>query len=92
MALQAGISTSKVLVLAGAGWTVSVVLKSGRLSELIAQLQVLLRGVDEAEISSDKYDSAALTAQIRQLAQEIRELAVSRPVTVFNGNSASSGM
>lgn len=91
MALQAGISTSKVLVLAGAGWTVSVVLKSGRLSELIAQLQVLLRGVDEAEISSDKYDSAVLTAQIRQLAQEIRELAVSHPVTVFNGNSASSG-
>lgn len=46
------------------GWTVSVVLKSGRLSELIAQLQVLLRGVDEAEISSDKYDSAVLTAQV----------------------------
>ena len=46
------------------GWTVSVVLKSGRLSDLIAQLQVLLRGVDEAEISSDKYDSAALTAQV----------------------------
>lgn len=46
------------------GWTCSVVLRSGRLPELIAQLQALLRGVDEAEISSDKYDSAALTVQV----------------------------
>ncbi|KAE8075596.1 hypothetical protein FH972_014293 [Carpinus fangiana] len=91
MALQAGVSTSKVLILVGAGLTGSVVLRSGRLSDLIAQLQELLKGVNEAEVSPHKYDTAVLAAQIRQLAQEIRELAVSRPVTIFNGNSASNG-
>lgn len=91
MALQAGVSTSKVLILVGAGLTGSVVLRSGRLSDLIAQLQELLKGVNDAEVSPHKYDTAILAAQIRQLAQEIRELAVSRPVTIFNGSSASNG-
>ncbi|XP_062152364.1 uncharacterized protein LOC133860771 [Alnus glutinosa] len=91
MALQAGVSTSKVLILVGAGLTGSVVLRSGRLSDLIAQLQELLKGVNEAEVSPYKYDTAVLAAQIRQLAQEIRELAVSRPVTIFNRDSASNG-
>lgn len=91
MALQTGVSASKVLILVGAGLTGSVVLRSGRLSDLIFQLQELLKGVNEVEISPQKYDTALLAAQIRQLAQEIRELTVSNPVTFFNGNSGSSG-
>ncbi|KAK9285174.1 hypothetical protein L1049_024360 [Liquidambar formosana] len=91
MALQAGVSTSKVLILVGAGLTSSIVLRSGRLSDIISQLQELLKGVDEAEISPERFDSALLAAQIRQLAQEIRELTLSSPVTIFNGNSSSSG-
>ncbi|KAI7744967.1 hypothetical protein M8C21_006464 [Ambrosia artemisiifolia] len=50
-----------------------------------------MTGVNEIEIQPGKYDSAALAAQIRQLAQEIRELSLSRPVTIFNGDSSSSG-
>ncbi|XP_054797840.1 uncharacterized protein LOC129302939 [Prosopis cineraria] len=91
MALQAGVQTSKILILVGAGLTGSVVLRSGRLSDLIQQLQELLKGVDEAEISPGRYDTAAIAAQIRQLAQEIRELTISNPVTIFNGNSSSNG-
>ncbi|XP_024023363.1 uncharacterized protein LOC21387551 [Morus notabilis] len=91
MALQAGVSSSKVLILVGAGLTGSVILRSGRLSDLIVQLQELLKSVNEAEISPNKYDGALIAAQIRQLAQEIRELTLSGPVTIFNGNSASSG-
>lgn len=91
MALQAGVQTSKVLILLGAGLTGSIVLRSGRLSELIAQLQELLNGVDEVQTSPFKYDSALLAAQIRQLSQEIKELALSNPVTIFNGSSSSSG-
>ncbi|XP_044465177.1 uncharacterized protein LOC123195502 isoform X2 [Mangifera indica] len=91
MALQAGVQTSKVLILLGAGLTGSIVLRSGRLSELIAQLQELLKGVDEVQTSPFKYDSALLAAQIRQLSQEIKELALSNPVTIFNGSSSSSG-
>ncbi|KAG6785196.1 hypothetical protein POTOM_010923 [Populus tomentosa] len=90
MALQAGVSTSKVLILVGAGLTSSIILKNGRLSELIGQLQEVLKGVDQVEIAPYKYDSALLAAQIRQLAQEIKELTLSSPVTIYNGNSASN--
>nr|GEV55465.1 hypothetical protein CTI12_AA035910 [Tanacetum cinerariifolium] len=91
MAMQTGVSTSKVLILVGAGLTSSVILRSGKMSELLAELQELMKGVNETELLPGKYDSAALAAQIRQLAQEIRELSLSRPVTIFNGNSSSSG-
>ncbi|PON48490.1 hypothetical protein PanWU01x14_236850 [Parasponia andersonii] len=90
MALQAGMTSSKVLVLVGAGLTGSIILRSGRLSDLIVQLQEILTSVNDAEISP-KYDSDIIAAQIRQLAQEIRELTLSRPVTIFNGNSTSGG-
>ncbi|KAK3021999.1 hypothetical protein RJ639_045160 [Escallonia herrerae] len=90
MAMQTGIATSKVLILVGAGLTGSVILRSGQLSELISQLQELTKGVNDAEISPGKYDAALLMAQIQKLAQEIRELTVSGPVTIFNGNSSSS--
>jgi hypothetical protein len=39
-------------------------LKNGRLSELIGQLQELLKGVDQVEIAPYKYDSALLAAQV----------------------------
>ncbi|KAK2648807.1 hypothetical protein Ddye_016296 [Dipteronia dyeriana] len=91
MALQASVSTSKVLILLGAGLTSSIVLRSGRLSEIISQLQELLKGVEEVEISPFKYDSSLLAAQIRQLSQEIKELTLSRPVTIYNGGSSSGG-
>ncbi|KAI4331029.1 hypothetical protein MLD38_029258 [Melastoma candidum] len=91
MALQAGVSTSKVLVLVGAGLTGSIVLRSGRLSELISQLQEILKGVDDVDIASNKFDSAFLAAQIRQLAKEIRELSSSNPITIYNGGSSHAG-
>lgn len=50
-----------------------------------------MKGVTEAEIAPGKYDAAILATQIRQLAQEIRELTLSRPATFFNGNSDTSG-
>ncbi|GKA63117.1 hypothetical protein Tco_0762723 [Tanacetum coccineum] len=80
------------VVLDTLGLTSSVILRSGKMSELLAELQELMKGVNETELLPGKYDSASLAAQIRQLAQEIRELQLSRPVTIFNGNSSSSGM
>lgn len=94
MALQTGVAASKVLILVGgvgAGLAGTIVLRSGRLSDLISQLQELISGVNEAEISPDNYDSALLATQIRHLAQEIRELTTSRPITIYNGNSTSGG-
>lgn len=49
------------------GLTGSVVLRSGRLSDLIFQLQELLKGVNEVEISPQKYDTALLAAQVLQI-------------------------
>ncbi|XP_076924452.1 uncharacterized protein LOC143586888 [Bidens hawaiensis] len=92
MAMQTGVSSSKVLILVGAGLTSSVILRSGKLSDILSELQELMTGVNEIEIQPGKYDSAALSAQIRQLAQEIRELSLSRPVTIFNSDSSSSGL
>ncbi|TYI55860.1 hypothetical protein E1A91_D11G169600v1 [Gossypium mustelinum] len=91
MAMQAGVQTSKVLILMGAGLTGSIVLRSGRLSELISQLQELLKGVDDVQFSPYKYDHTLLAAQIRQLAQELKDLTTSNPVTILNGNSGSGG-
>ncbi|XWS47360.1 hypothetical protein CRYUN_Cryun14cG0146000 [Craigia yunnanensis] len=91
MAMQAGVQTSKVLILMGAGLTGSIVLRSGRLSELISQLQELLKGVDDVQFSPYKYDHTLLAAQIKQLAQELKDLTLSNPVTIVNGNSDSGG-
>ncbi|PHT92208.1 hypothetical protein T459_00090 [Capsicum annuum] len=63
MAMQTGVATSKVLILVGAGLTGSVILKSGRLSDLISQLQEVINGVNAAETSPGKYDTALLAAQ-----------------------------
>lgn len=48
------------------GLTGSVVLRSGRLSDLISQLQELLKGVTEEDLSPTpyKYDTAVLAAQV----------------------------
>lgn len=46
------------------GLTGSIVLRSGRLSDLISQLQELISGVNDAEISPEKYDSALLATQV----------------------------
>ncbi|KAK9663923.1 hypothetical protein RND81_14G006500 [Saponaria officinalis] len=91
MAMQTGVSSSKVLVLLGAGLTGSIILKSGRLSDVLAQLQDLMKGVNEVDVSSTKIDPALLAAQIRQLAQEIKELSATNPITILNGNSGSGG-
>ncbi|KAK6122447.1 hypothetical protein DH2020_043810 [Rehmannia glutinosa] len=89
--MQTGVAASKVLILVGAGVTGSVILRSGQLSDLISHLQDLIKRLNEAETSPGKYDAALLAAQVRQLAKEIKKLSLSNPVTIFNGNSSSSG-
>ena len=46
------------------GLTGSVILKSGRLSDVLLQLQELIKGVNEADISSTKIDPVLLAAQV----------------------------
>lgn len=51
----------------------------------------MIKGVNEPDIAPENYDTSLLAAQIRHLAQEIRELTVARPITIYNGESSSSG-
>uniref|UniRef100_A0A0D6QUD1 DUF1664 domain-containing protein n=1 Tax=Araucaria cunninghamii TaxID=56994 RepID=A0A0D6QUD1_ARACU len=93
MAMQAGMGFSKVLFLLGAGFAGSVALKNGRLSDILSEIQSLIVRMDERKGSSsgDSDNSAALLAQVRRLAQEVRHISSSRAVTVVNGNSEQSG-
>ncbi|KAJ0965181.1 hypothetical protein J5N97_026319 [Dioscorea zingiberensis] len=92
MAMQTGISSSKVLILVGAGLTSSIILRNGRLSEVLSEIQELIKGINEVEISPNRYDASVLAAQIRQLAQEVRDLTLARPVTIVNGESSSGSL
>ncbi|KAK1273280.1 hypothetical protein QJS04_geneDACA008085 [Acorus gramineus] len=89
--VQTGMSSSKVLILLGAGLTGSAILRSGHLSDVLSEVQELMKGISDVEISPKHYDSSLLAAQIRHLAQEVRELKLSKPVAIFNENSESSG-
>ncbi|KAL9264671.1 hypothetical protein AKJ16_DCAP16224 [Drosera capensis] len=73
------------------GLTGSVILKSGALSDVILQVQELIKGVNEADIYPIKSDAAVIAAQIRRLTEEIRELSLSNPITVLNCNPTSTG-
>ncbi|PAN13044.1 hypothetical protein PAHAL_2G309900 [Panicum hallii] len=90
MATQTGVAASKVLILVGAGMTGSILLRNGRLSDVLGELQEIMKGVNQGAASAP-YDIALIQAQIRNLAQEVRDLTLSRPITILNGKSDSGG-
>ncbi|KAF8390253.1 hypothetical protein HHK36_024778 [Tetracentron sinense] len=93
MAMQTGIGFSKILILVGAGYTGSIVLRNGRLSDILGDLQLLVKGLDKSGDSSnnDSDHSDAIAAQVRRLAMDVRQLASARQITVLNGNSSQIG-
>ncbi|XP_043719996.1 uncharacterized protein LOC122667684 [Telopea speciosissima] len=93
MAMQAGMGFSKILILVGAGYTGSILLTKGRLSDLLGELQDLVKGLEKARDPSnaDSEYSDAIASQVRRLAMEVRQLASSRQITVLNGNSSQIG-
>jgi uncharacterized protein (UPF0335 family) len=70
--------------------TGSILLRNGRLSDVLGELQELMKGVNQGQ-SSGPYDIALIQAQIRNLAQEVRDLTLSRPITILSGSSDSGG-
>ncbi|KAK8484353.1 hypothetical protein V6N13_042405 [Hibiscus sabdariffa] len=85
MAMQTGVGLSKILILAGAGYTGTVLFNNGKLSDLLGELQSLVKGLEKSDDQSD--DSEALLAQVRRLSTEIRQLGSARQITVLNGDS-----
>ncbi|TVU17151.1 hypothetical protein EJB05_33168 [Eragrostis curvula] len=92
--VQAGMGLTRVVVLVGAGVAGSVVLRNGRLSEILGELQEILdkgnkgKGGGEADTSVED----ALLSQVRHLAMEVRQLSHSRPITVVSGGSGQTGL
>lgn len=91
MATQAGLGISKIMILVGAGLAGSVVLKNGRLSDIISEIQSMITRLDKGgeSLNGNSDNTAVLEAQVRRLAQEIRQLGASRPITIMNGNSGN---
>ncbi|MED6147044.1 hypothetical protein PIB30_040333 [Stylosanthes scabra] len=94
MAMQSGIGFTKILFIAGAGYTSTILIKNGKLSDLIGELQLLVKGLeksgDQGEGEGEYAD--AIAAQVRRLANEVRQLTSSRPITVLNGGSGESNL
>lgn len=84
--MQTGVGLSKVIILFGAGYTGTILLKKGKLSDVIGELQAMVKGLENSGDSANT-DSDPVAAQMRWLQQEIRNLAHARPVTVLNGSS-----
>ncbi|XP_050371978.1 uncharacterized protein LOC126789939 [Argentina anserina] len=76
MAMQIGLS--RVLLIAGAGYT-SILVRNGKLSDVIAEIQALLNGSGEQEGDSDKIASQ----MYNRLLEEIR---TARQTVVLNAN------
>lgn len=94
MAMQTGFGLSRVLILVGAGYTGTIMVKNGKLSELLGELQSLAKGIEKSgengEGDKDYYD--AIAQQVKRLGMEVRQLASSRgQITVLNGNSSQLG-
>jgi hypothetical protein len=91
MAMQTGMGLSKVIVLVGAGYTGTIFLKNGKLSDILGELQSLVKGYEGKGESSDVDVSDAIASQVRRLAMEVRQLASARQITVLNGNGGQIG-
>ncbi|OEL17449.1 hypothetical protein BAE44_0021533 [Dichanthelium oligosanthes] len=93
---QAGMGLTKVVVLVGAGVAGSVVLRNGRLAEILGELQEILdkgtKGKSGGGGDGEADLNEALTSQVRRLAMEVRQLSSSRSITVLNGGSGHSGV
>ncbi|CAA0841852.1 Protein of unknown function (DUF1664 [Striga hermonthica] len=93
MAMQAGIGLSRIALVIGAGYTGTILLKNGKLSDVLGELQSLVKGMEKSgEIDGESGYSDAIAAQVRRLAMEVRQLASSREITVLNGNSGQSNL
>ncbi|KAJ0666390.1 hypothetical protein HanPI659440_Chr17g0666281 [Helianthus annuus] len=88
MAMQAGMGFSKIIILVGAGYTGTLMLNNGKLSDVLGELQKLVKGYEQGQGDGGDADHAdAVAAQVRRLAMEVRQLASSRQITVLNGGA-----
>lgn len=88
MALQAGMGLSRIAFLLGAGYTTTILINNGKLSEILGDLQNFVKSHEGSGEGGET--DAALAAQVRRLAMEVRSLASERRVTVLTGGSSGN--
>nr|GEV99254.1 lipoyl synthase [Tanacetum cinerariifolium] len=89
MAMQTGLGLSKIFILMGAGFTGAILLKNGKLADLLGELQSLVKEyVGKKRNGADDERADAITNQVHRLAMEVRQLASPRPITVVNESSS----
>ncbi|KAL4564493.1 hypothetical protein LXL04_028557 [Taraxacum kok-saghyz] len=77
MAMQAGMGFSRIVILVGAGYSGTLLIKNGKLSDVLGELQGLVKGYEGKEGDGAEGDySGAIASQVRRLAMEVRQLAV----------------
>ncbi|GMP81227.1 hypothetical protein CsSME_00036006 [Camellia sinensis var. sinensis] len=63
MAMQTGMGLSKILILVGTGYTSTILVKNGKLSDILGEIQSLVKGMEKngesSESDSDVSDAIA---------------------------------
>ncbi|KAM0912770.1 hypothetical protein ACQ4PT_012585 [Festuca glaucescens] len=91
---QAGFGVTRVVMLMGAGMAGSVVLRNGRLSEILTEMQEFLEKADKGKEGGGGADHGISDAlnEVRLLAMQVRQLGSPRSITVLNRGSGQSGL
>ncbi|KAG0588628.1 hypothetical protein KC19_2G257300 [Ceratodon purpureus] len=91
MAMQASLGATKFVILCSAGLAGSVLIKNNKLGDFIGDLsKVLSKHLREGDDGEAGSNDAALSQQVKRLAQELRMLASSsRTVTVVQAGNGS---
>ncbi|KAG2261610.1 hypothetical protein Bca4012_013678 [Brassica carinata] len=84
MAMQSGIGLTRILILAGAGYTSTILVKNGKMADLLGELQSLVKRFEKSGDHSDD-DSDDMATQMQRLAMEMRQISSTRQITVMNG-------
>lgn len=94
MVAQAGFGLTRVVMLVGAGVAGSVVLRNGRLSEILTEIQEFLEKADKGTGAGGGAESGINDAlnEVRLLAMQVRQLGSPRSITVLNGGSGQTGL
>jgi len=91
MVAQAGFGLTRVVMLVGAGVAGSVVIRNGRLSEILTEIQEFLEKGKGGGGGADNGINDALN-EVRQLAMQVRNLGSPRSITVLSGGSGQTGV
>uniref|UniRef100_A0A7N0T5N5 DUF1664 domain-containing protein n=1 Tax=Kalanchoe fedtschenkoi TaxID=63787 RepID=A0A7N0T5N5_KALFE len=87
MAMLAGMGLSRIVILAGAGYTGTVLMKNGKLSDVLAELQGLLKKMERSGDESADPVQENIALQIKRLTNEVLNMK-SRQITVVNGGGS----